>query len=62
MEDTTLIWWEIKTQDDLSRKGKIISSWSEFIAALKKQFYPLEYIQQAIMDWKTLRQGKGKTV
>jgi hypothetical protein len=55
-----LIWWESKTQEDLLQRGKIISSWCEFIVALKKQFYPLGYMQQAMMDWKTLRQSKEK--
>ena len=62
MGRTTLIWWESKTQEDLLAKGKIISSWYEFTTALKKQFYPLDYMQQAIMDWKNLRQGKGQNV
>ena len=55
---TALIWWESKTHEDLLTKGKIISSWYEFIATLKNQFYPLGYMQQATMDWKNLRQGK----
>ena len=37
---TTLIWWESKTHEDLPTKGKIISSWYEFIAAQKNKFYP----------------------
>ena len=45
-----LIWWESKTQENLLTKGKIISSWYEFTVALRKQFYPLGYIQQAMMD------------
>ena len=54
--------WESKTHEDLLTKGKIISSWYEFIVALKKKFYPLGYIQQAMIDWKKLRQGKGQNV
>jgi hypothetical protein len=34
----------------------MISSWYEFIAAIKKQFYPLGYMQQAIMDWKNIKE------
>ena len=49
-------------QEDLLTKCKIISSWYEFTAALKKQFYPLGYIHQAMMDWKNLRHGKGQNV
>ena len=42
MGGTTLIWWESKTQIDVKRKGKVISSWSKFSKALRKQFCPLE--------------------
>jgi hypothetical protein len=59
---TTLIWWESKTQVDLIQQGKVISSWDEFTVAIRKQFYPLAYVQTAIMEWKHLRQGKGKNV
>lgn len=41
MGGKTLIWWESKTQIDVKRKGKVISSWSKFLKALRKQFYPL---------------------
>ena len=57
-----MVWWESNIQDDLAKKGKNISSWYDFIVALKKQFYPLGYIQQAIMDWKHLKKGKGQSV
>ena len=33
---TSLIWWKIKTKDDLNKNGKTISSWNDFITALKK--------------------------
>jgi len=59
MGGTTLIWWEGKTQIDVKQKGKFISSWSKFLKALTKQFYPLGYMQQAVIDWQHLRQGKG---
>ena len=38
--------------------GNLLSSWS----ALRKQFYPLGYVQKAMMDWKSFRQGKGQSV
>jgi hypothetical protein len=57
-----LIWWESRSQEDLATKGKIVSSWYEFTSALKKQFYPLGYMQQAMMDWQNLRQSKGQSV
>jgi len=46
----------------MKRHGKTISIWSEFVFAIKKQFYPLAYMQQAMMSWKTLQQLKGKSV
>ena len=55
MGGTALVWWESNIQDDLTKKGKIISSWYEFTVPLKKQFYPFGYMQQAVMDWKNLR-------
>jgi hypothetical protein len=62
LSDTTLIWWESRTQVDLIQHGKIISSWIEFIVALRKQFYPLAYMQTSMIAWQHLRQGKGKNV
>jgi hypothetical protein len=56
---TTLIWWESKTKVDLVQHGTIISSWDEFTVAIRKQFYPLAYVQKTIMEWKHLIQGKG---
>jgi hypothetical protein len=58
LRGTTLIWWESKNQD-LLKKGKTISSLYEFIVALKKQFYPLGYMQQAMMDCQNLRENRG---
>jgi hypothetical protein len=51
MSDTTLIWWESKAQADLIQHGKIISSWIEFIVALRKQFYPLAYMKTSMIAW-----------
>ena len=62
MGGTTFGLVENKIHDDFDKKGKIISSWYEFIVALKKQFYPLGYMQQAVMDWQNLRQGKRQNV
>ena len=59
---TDLIRWERISQDDLSTKVKIISSWYEFTQELKEHFYPLGYMQQAMMDWHNLRQDKGQSV
>jgi hypothetical protein len=58
----TLIWWESRTQSNLIQQGKVISSWDEFTATLKNQFYPLAYVQMKIIDWKHPRQGKGENV
>jgi hypothetical protein len=49
-ESIALIWWEAKTQEDMNKHGKFLSSWNDFIVALKRQFYPLAYMQKAIMD------------
>ena len=57
-----LVWWEGRTQADLKKHGKNLSIWREFVSAIKKQIYPLAYMQQAMMSWKTLRQLKGKSV
>jgi hypothetical protein len=46
----------------MKKHGKILSSWNDFIVAIKKQFYPLAYMQKAIMYWKNFRQAKGKNV
>jgi hypothetical protein len=51
-----------KLQEGVQKNGNIISSWSEFTSALKKQFYPSGYTQKVIMEWNNLRQGKGKSV
>lgn len=62
MGGTTLIWWESRTRDDLKKNGKTISSWNDFVIALKQQFYPLAYMPQEMMNWKCLRQSKGQSV
>ena len=49
--ETNLIWWESKTQIDVKRKGKVTSSWSKFLKSLRKQFYPLGYMQQVFINW-----------
>ena len=62
MGGTTLIWWESKTQIDVKQKGKVISSWFKFLKALRKEFYPLGYMQQVVIDSQHLRQGKRQSV
>jgi hypothetical protein len=44
LESATLIWWEAKTQGDKKKHGKVLSSWNDFIVALKRQFCPLAYM------------------
>jgi hypothetical protein len=41
LDSAPLIWWEAKTQEDMKKHGKVLSSWNDFIVALKRQFYPL---------------------
>ena len=48
---TILVWWEGKTQADMKKHGKILFVWSEFLSTTKKKFYPLAYMQQAMMSW-----------
>ena len=55
MEGSTLVWWEARTQEEIKNYGKISMSWSSFIAAIKMKFYPLAYMQKAIMEWKNFR-------
>jgi hypothetical protein len=62
MGNRTLIWWESKTQVELVQQGTIIFSWYEFTTAIRKQFYLLDYVKTKIMEWKHLRQGKGKNI
>jgi hypothetical protein len=62
MGDTSLIWWKSRTHGDLIQHGKIISSWVEFIFALRKQFYPLAYNQTYMIEWSHLKQLKEKNV
>jgi hypothetical protein len=61
-ESASLIWWEAKTQEDMKKHGKLLSSWNDFIIAIKRKFYPLAYMKKAIMDWKFFRQDKGQSV
>ena len=52
VQGSTLVWWEAKTQEEIKKHGNISMYWSNFIVAIKKQFYPLAYMQKAIMSWK----------
>jgi hypothetical protein len=62
LNSATLIWWEAKTQEDMKKHGKILTSWNDFIVAIKRQFYPLTYMQKSTMDWQNFRQAKGQNV
>lgn len=59
LEGVTLIWWEAITQQGLKKSGKIISSWNDSIAAFRRKFYPLDYMQKAIIDWNFFIKFKG---
>eukprot|EP00253_Pinus_taeda_P005189 PITA_05189 len=59
---TALVWWEGRTKADVKKHGKTISVWNDFIFAIRKQLYPLAYMQQAMMSWQSLQQLKGKSV
>ena len=46
----------------MKKHGKVFNYWNDFVDALRRKFYPLAYIQKAIMDWQNFRQGKGQNV
>jgi hypothetical protein len=48
LEGTAVVWWERKLQDR-SKCGNLLSSWSEFKSAIRKQFYPLGYLHKAMI-------------
>jgi hypothetical protein len=62
LDSASLILWEAKTQEDMKKQGQVLSSWNDFIVALKRQFYPLAYMEKDIMDWKILDKLKGKVL
>jgi hypothetical protein len=62
LDSATLIWWEVKIQEDMKKHSKVLSSWNDFIVAIKRQFYPLPYMKKSIMDWQKFRQAKGQDV
>jgi len=50
IEGIMLVWREGKLKEGIQKSGKILSSWSEFKAALRKHFYPLAYRKKEIME------------
>ena len=62
MEGETLVWWESRTQVEIKKNGKISITWSDFIVAIKRKFYPLAHMKKSIMNWKNFRQLKGQNV
>jgi hypothetical protein len=62
LDIAAFIWWEAKTQEDMKTHGKVLSSWNDFMIAIKRQFYSLEYMHKDILDWQNFRQAKGKDV
>jgi hypothetical protein len=61
LEGIALVSWERKLWD-ISKCGNLLSSLSEFKSAIRKQFYPLDYLHKVMMEWKTLRQSKCQIV
>ena len=55
MEGATLVWWESKNQEEIKKHGKLSISCNDFIATIKRKFYPLAYMQKSIMNWKNFR-------
>jgi hypothetical protein len=62
LEGTTLIWWKSKMQHGTQQVGKIFPSWHDFISALRKQFYPLGYKENDLIEWKSLKLRKGQSM
>ena len=59
---TTLIWWKSKLQHGTQQVGNVFPSWKDFVFALRKQFYPLGYKENDLIEWKSLKLRKGKMV
>ena len=62
LEGVALVWWEAKTQEEMKNHSEISIYWFDFPYVVRRKFYPLAYIQKAIMDWKIFRQLKGQSV
>ena len=60
--EALLLYGGRETQEDHLARGKVISSLYEFVSTLKKQFYPLGYMQQDMMNLQIFRQGNGQSV
>ena len=52
---TTLIWWQSKLQHGTQQVGNVFPSWQDFVFALRKQFYPLDYKEKALIEWQSLK-------
>ena len=59
LENATLIWWETKTQEDMKKNGKVLSSWNDFIVAIKKEILSIT-CRKLLWIGKTLGNLKGK--
>ena len=46
----------------MEKHGNVLTFWIDFIATLRIKFYPLAYMEKAIMDWQNFRQLKGKSL
>jgi hypothetical protein len=42
--------------------GDVFPSWKSFISEIRKQFYPLGYKEQALIESQALKLRKGKIV
>jgi hypothetical protein len=48
LDSASLICWESKTWEDMKKHGKILTSWNDFIVAIKRQFYPLHICKKLL--------------
>ena len=46
----------------MQQVGNVFPSWKSFISALMKQLYPLGYKEKTLIEWKSLKLRKGKTM
>jgi hypothetical protein len=47
---TALIWWQSKLQKGTQHVGNVFPSWTNFISALRKQFYRLGYKEKSLIE------------
>jgi hypothetical protein len=49
-------------QNGTQQVGNVFPSWKSFILSLRNKLYPLGYKEKELIEWKSLKLRKGKTV